>query len=54
MESPQVLDLRDVMKEPNIFKVSKSVAFIQGTDVLDNIIGVKVLPIKIIRNISQI
>ena len=47
VESPQVLDSRDVIKKPNILKP------ILAISILNDITGVEILPFNIIDNIRQ-
>lgn len=49
VESPQVLDTRDIIKSPNIFNVAKVAASIL---ILDDILGIEIIPKSIIGNIK--
>jgi hypothetical protein len=47
VESPQVLDIRDVQKKPSILKLATTIL------VLNDIPGIEILPVNILNNIRQ-
>lgn len=52
VEEPQVLDSRDVQKEPKIFNIKKTLQFTVMDDILETVISAKIKPTEILTKIN--